>query len=238
MSGGGGSSQNSSSSSQPFVPPYLRGIAKTAAGQEANAQGSLPSIGSLYGDVPQQGVAPLTGEQNNILNQYGSVNSGPNSTQNAALGTLGEYSSGGIGQDPATQAGLQAFSQLSSPQIAQEAALQGRNNSGAALEAQSVGQASVLAPYLENSQNQQLAAANSQFGAGSNLNTQQLNTLAAQLTAAGVPQQEAQQIANAQYNQAQGQFDYATGVQTAPFSLFGNMIGQTSTSSGTSSTGK
>lgn len=235
---GGGSDSSQTSSNKVTIPQWLKPLLTHGASQEFAAMGNLPSLSALYGMVPQQGVAPLTSAQLGTIGQYQGLNTGANAPENAALGTLGNYAGGAIGQDPATQAALAQFGAQTAPAIAQNAALQGQGNSGAALEAQAMGRSSVLAPFLENAQNQQLSAANAQFGAGNTLNNQTLNTLQAQLQAEGIPQEQAQQVANALYQQQSQQFNYAQGIQNFPLTLFGNTMGSTGTSSGSTSQNK
>lgn len=235
---GGGSDTSQSSNSKVTIPQWLKPLLTHGAGQEFAAMGNLPSLSALYGMVPQQGVAPLTAAQLNTIGQYQGLNTGANSPESAALGTLGEYSGGAIGQDPATQAALAQFGAQTAPSIAQNAALQGQGNSGAALEAQAMGRSSVLAPFLENAQNNQLNAANAEFGAGNSLNNQTLNTLQAQLQAEGIPQEQAQQIANSLYQQQSQQFNYAQAIQNFPLTLFGNTLGSETSSSGATSQNK
>src|ERR1700677_5376408 len=185
-----------------FLQPYLKQSEQGALGQETQAQGGLPSIEALYGDIPQQGVAGLTPQQQASISAYGGLNNGAaNSYETAGLGTLGSYAGGTPGNDPASIAALQDFGQITSPQIAQNAALQGQGNSGAAIEGQAIGQSSMLAPFLENAESNQTGAANSLNTGGQAQNTQALNTLAAQLQAQGLSQQEAQQVANSIYGQ-------------------------------------
>lgn len=246
---GGGPSQNQNGNTitqnRVFVPPALRKqlwpLEQGALGQELQAQGGLPSIEQLYGQVPLQGVAPLTGAQLGTISNYeGLGNGGPNAYESGGIGTLQNYASGGIGQDPATQAALNQYSQLTAPQIQQQASLQGAGNSGAALEAGALGRTAALTPLLQQGEANQLSAGEQLYGAGAGINSQQLNDMAAQLEAEGLPQQEAQNIANSHFQQQQQRFQYANGVQQQPLGLIPSLLGNASASfsSGTSTTGK
>lgn len=243
---GGGPSQSGSSSSSnrvtvpPWLQPYLKQYEQGGIQQALGAQGSLPSISQLYGDVPQQGVAPLTSSQLGTISGYEGLNTGPNAAESTGLGTLSGYATNPIAQDPAVQAAQQQYGQIGGPQQAQANALQGTGNSGAAQEAQAIGARATELPVIQGAEAQQLGAGNQLFGAGSNLNTQTLNTMAAQLQAEGIPQQEAQQIANALYQQQQQKFQYASGVQQQPLGMIPSLLGSNSVSlqSGSSSPGK
>ena len=243
--GGGGQQQGGSgtSNSRVSIPPYLQGLKgweQNALKQMMSAQGGLPSISDLYGQIPQQGVAPLTDAQLGTISQYEGLNSGPNASESTALGTLSDYATRPISQDPAVQAAQQQWGSIGGPQQAQQNALSGTANSGAAQEAQAIGARATELPAIQGAESQQLGAANSLFGAGNALNTQQLNTMAAQLQAEGIPQQEAQQIANSLFQQQQQKFQYASGVQQQPLGLLPSLLGSKSVNlqTGSSSMGK
>ena len=240
-SGGGGSTSgvNTNYVGIPkFLQPGLQNLEKGGTSQELAAQGSLPSIAALYGQVPLQGVAPLTPEQLGTISSYEGINTGPNTPESTALGTLTGYATRDPLQDPAVIAAGQQWGQIGSPTTATGSAIAGQGNSGAAQEAQAIGRAATVTPLIAGAESNQLNAANQLFGAGGQLNTQQLTDMAAKLQAEGIPQQEAQNIANALYGQQQQKFNYASGVQQEPLGLIPNLLGQTSIQSATQTPGK
>ena len=99
----------------------------------------------------------------------------------------------------------------------QQAALSGTANGGAV--PYSLAQAAI--PYELSDQQTQLAANT----ANANIGSQGMEQLQSALTAAGLPQQEAQQILNSLFAQQSGQNQFATSLQTAPASLLGETIG-------------
>jgi hypothetical protein len=245
VSGGDTSSGSSQTSNRVYVPKWLRsdiqGTVTGAEGQEQAAQSGLPSISALYGQIPDEGVAPLTSAQLGTINNYTALGTGgPNAAETAGLGTLGQYANGPIGSDPAVTAANQAYSQLTGPAAASASALQGQGNSGAAQEAQALGRSSTLQSALNTAEGNQLSAGEQLFGAGQGLSNQSLETMAAQLQAEGLPQQTAQQIATNLYTQQQQQVQYASGVQQQPLGIVPSLLGSNSTTvqTGTTTQGK
>ena len=181
------------------------------------AQGQLPSIGSLYNNMPMLNVPNLTGQQTSLINQaYGrAMNPGPNPTEAAGLAsiadanlnlpTLGlspdqlaefnQFMPGASGVSAATKAAQDEFKKLQLPTIENVAANMGQANSGALLEAASTGEAQVMTPLLE--QQNQLA-----LGATEGKLSDVLSSQGLQLSGA-----EAQ----AQQKLAQGQAQFGAG---------------------------
>ena len=220
----GSGSDTSQSTSNVGVPAWLKPLLKDEASQYKNAQAGLPSLTSLFGMVPQQGTAPFSAQQDQLINQISGLNGAPNSAELAAQGQYNQFL-GQNGPSAATQAEIQQFNTLQAPEILQQSALMGQGNSGAALSALSQGQESALVPFLQQDTQNKMSAAGGLESLGGQYYNQQTQDLQNALTAAGMPQELAQQQANALYQQLEQQFQYAQGVQQQPFSLLQSAIG-------------
>jgi hypothetical protein len=227
---GSGSDTSSSQQTVPTIPKWLKPLLVGEERQYEQGQDKLPSIAQLFGMVPQQGTAPFTAQQNALISQISGLNGQLNPAEQAAQGQYNQFLSQN-GPSAATQQEEQNFSQLQAPQILQQAALMGQGNSGAALSALSQGQETALVPFLQQDTQNKLTAAGDLQGLGTQQYNQQTQDLQNALVAAGMPQQLAQQQADALFQQLEQQFQYAQGIQTQPFGLFGNAIGGGSSTS-------
>jgi len=221
--GSGGGTTNTKQS-HPTVPSWLAPLLKSDVTQFQQAEKNLPSLSALYGQVPLQGTAPFTPEQNALIAQISGRSGQLNPAEQAAQGQYEQFL-GQKGPSAATLAELQQFNDLQAPAILQQANLMGQGTSGAALSALAQGQESALVPFLQQDEQNKLTAASDLQGLGTQEFNQQTTDLANALQAAGMPQQLAQQQADALFQQLQQKFQFAQGVQTAPFGLLGSTIG-------------
>jgi len=169
------------------------------------------------------------------LGNTGANLSAPNATYQSYMGTPYKPSA-------ATNAEIKEFNDLQAPEILQQAALMGQGTSGGALQALSTGQEQALVPFLQQDQANALAAAqglssnqlanaglqesalNSLGNLGTTQEGLQQNQLQNALTAAGLPQQVAQQQAQNAYNQAQQGWQLAQQTQQTPQQWFQDLI--------------
>lgn len=221
---GSGSDKTANQQTPPYIPGWLKPLLTHEAKQYEAGQAELPSIGQLFGMVPEQGTAPFSAQQDALINQISGLNGQLNPAEQAAQGQYNQFLSQN-GPSEATQQEESNFNQLQAPAILQQAALMGQGNSGAALSALSQGQESALVPFLQQDTQNKLTAAGDLQGLGTQQYNQQTQDLQNALQAAGMPQQLAQQQADALFQQLEQQFQYAQGIQTQPFGLFGNVIG-------------
>ena len=197
----GGSDQSTTNQSGPFMPTWLRKLLGSDSKQWQQAIGGLPSISQLYGMVPQQGVAPLTGTQNSLINTISGQTGALNSAEQGAQGQYNQFL-GQNGPSAATRAEMQQFNDLQAPAILQQAGLMGQGNSGAALSALAQGQESAAVPFLQQDEQNKMSAAQGLQGLGAQQYSQQTQDLQNALQAAGMPQQIAQQQADALFSAA------------------------------------
>ena len=222
---GQGTTNTGQSQSTPSVPAWLRPLLHGEAKQYESAMGNLPNLSQLYGQIPQQGTAPFSSQQNALIGQISGLSGQPNSAENAAQNEYSQFMAPGGGESQATQAEQNLFNTQQAPAILSQASEMGLGNSGAALQALTQGQQSAMLPILQQGTQNQMGAASAMQGLGSQEYSQQTNDLQNALQAAGMPQQLAQQQADALFQQLQQQVQYAQGVQQGPFSMLGQMIG-------------
>jgi len=234
--GSGGGQTSSKGSSQPTIPKWLLPYYKGAAGQLIGAQGNMPDLSQLYGNVPLLGVPGVTPEMSSLIGQFQqNVGLNPNEMQSASA--LQQFLPGtGGGMSPALGAAEQKFKDITSPEILGQASLMGLGNSGAGLQALTQGQESAFIPLIEQGTQNELAAAGQlgQLGLAEASQTQQ--QLQDALTAAGIPYDIAAQQAKALYDQQQQKFQFASNIQSGGASgAFSNLLGQNSTEIGKTS---
>lgn len=221
-------SGSSTSKSQPTLTGPETNLVNLGVNELTGGVENLPNWAQLYQDIPLQGVAGLTGTQDQLLNRItgGINNQGLNKEQQQAAGTLSSYL-GPINSNPQVQAEQNYINQTVLPTTQNQSALEGSGTSGASLEAVANAQTGAMTPVLENAASNQLSAANELAGIGSTGNAQ----LQQALEAAGLPQQVAQEQANAIYNQQSQKQQFGTAVQQQPLSLVPASLGSTSVSS-------
>jgi hypothetical protein len=225
----GGPSQtgttNQDSNTNLHIPPFLRQYYKTIAGDYMNGMQNLPNISQLYQGTPLLGTAQLTGDENNLINQF-QQNVGPNTAENASQYGFNQFAGGGPNQpSSATQAAMKEFNDLQAPEIQSQAALQGLGTSGASLAALAQGQEQAAVPFLQQDLQNQLTAAQGLGQLGGQEASQMQTQLQDALQAAGMPREIAQQIMQNQFNQQQQQWNFAQGIQTGGASQFPSLIG-------------
>jgi len=227
---GGPGTSSSTSSSFGGLPPWARGAFQNSAGDWTSAEGSLPSISSLYSNTPLLGVPNLNPQQLAEIQQFEQYPTGLNQPEAGAQSTLNFLTDpNSLGYTNATNAAMGEFNQQQLPEIQSQAALQGQGNSGAALAAEALGQSNTLTPLLQ----QQLQLQSQGVSQGTALGAQQYNqdqqTMTNALQAAGLPYEVAQQQAQALYNQQEQQNQLAQEIQMGPFQQIGSIFGRGNT---------
>ena len=233
MGGGGQQSQTTTHGGLPpqYAPPYNQSVKQWLA-----AEGGLPSIGQLYGSIPELNVPNLTPDQLAAISGFEGMPQGPNAQEQAALSSLGQFTPGANGISPLTAATQAQFNQSTLPTLENTAANMGQGNSGALLEAVQNGQVNALVPELTAQNQQQLQAAQATGNIGSTIYNQDVTNLTNSLQAAGLPYEVAQQQAQSYFNQQQQKQQFGQEVQMGPFqqipSLFGSSTSVTTGSGG------
>jgi hypothetical protein len=233
-------STQSSGSQQPQVPAFLEPYyGKTVKDLLAGMQ-NLPNISSLYSGTPLQGTAPIGSGTYSDINQLQQAAAGGNNAATAAgqQGLQNFIGTGANGPSAATQAEINQFDTLQAPLLDSQAALMGQGNSGALLSALAQGQESALVPFLQQDQTNQLQAAGALGSLGQQEAATQQGQLGNALTASQLPQQNTQAQLDALFNQANQQWNFASGIQTGAQSQFPSLIGQAAQSGSTTSAPK
>lgn len=192
-------------------------------------------INALQGQTGPNGATTSALAGLNALGQSGADLSQPNAALASFLGTQGTPSA-------ATKAAQKEFNDLIAPEIMQQSSLAGLGNSGAALNAIANANEQALVPLLQSDEANTLSAAGQlsgnqlsnaqlrqgalgQLGSlGQNQQTLTQNALENALTAAGLKQQTAQQLANALYNKQQQGFQLAEQTQQSPQQWFQDLV--------------
>ena len=222
---GQGTTNTSQQQSSPHVPAWMRPMLRGEESQYQNAMGSLPSLSALYGQIPQQGTAPFSSQQNALIGQISGLSGQPNAAEQSAQNQYNQFLAPGGGESQASQAEMNLLQTQEDPMLMSQASLMGQGNSGAALQSLAQANQAALLPILQQGTQNQLKAASGLQGLGGQEYSQQTQDLQNALQAAGMPQQLAQQQANNLFNQLQQQVQYAQGVQQGPFSMLGQLIG-------------
>lgn len=208
------------------TPSWLTPYYQTGANQATAAQSALPSISSLYNQVPLLQTAPLSSQETGVINQFPS-NIAPTAAANAGVSGLENFTSQAPGTpSTATMAALNEFNQLQAPEILNQASLAGLGQSGGALGALAQGQEQALVPFMQGDLANQLSASQALGSQGIAQQGATGTALDQALAATDLPRQIQQQRYQNLYNQQQGQFNYATGLQQGPISGFPSLIGQ------------
>ena len=226
--GGPSGPATSTTQSGNTLPTRFNPEFNTSASEWLAAEQGLPNIEGLYSGMPLEGVPNLTPEQQGVIGGIEAYPAGLNAPEAGAVNQLDYLTNvtGPNGTTAATNAAEDQFSQQSLPQIQQQAALMGQGDSGAALAAEAQGQASALTPLLQTQEQVQSAGVNQGAALGGQQYSQDQATLAAQLQAAGMSYDVAQQQAQALFNQQQSQSSLAQEVQTAPFTEIPSIYGR------------
>ncbi len=222
---GSGSTTTSSGQSSPNIPGWLKPYIQGGTKEAEAAQLDLPQLSQLFGMVPLLQTAPFTTAQTGLINEIQGLTGNLNPAEQNAQSTLQQFTAPGGGESQATQAEIGNLNTFTDPQVLQQAALMGLGNSGAALSAVAQANQSSLLPILQQGAANQLNASGQLMGLGAQQYNQQTTDLQNALTAAGMPQQLAQEQAQNLFNQLQQQWQYAQGIQQGPLSLLGNVIG-------------
>jgi len=222
---GQGTTNTGQQQSTPSVPAWLRPMLRGEESQYQSAMGNLPSLSALYGQIPLQGTAPFSGQQNQLISQISGLSGQPNAAEQAAQNEYTQFMAPGGGESQASQAEMNLLNTQEDPMLMSQASMMGQGNSGAALQSLAQANQSALLPILQRGTQNQLGAAGAMQDLGAQEYNQQTQDLQNALQAAGMPQQLAQQQSNNLFNQLQQQVQYAQGVQQGPFGMLGQMIG-------------
>jgi hypothetical protein len=213
-------------------------------------QGTASLTPTQIGDIQKmQGmVKPSSSVQSalsGLQNFQGADLSSPDAAYMTFLGGEGKPSQ-------ATQAALKEFQDIQAPEVLQQAALMGGGTSGGALNALANAQEQAIVPFMQQDLANTLSAAqglsandlsnaqtrltalSSLGGLGLQQEGQSLGAAEAALGAAGMQQGNAQQVLNNLFNQQEGAFNFASGLQTTPQQWFQDLIRTVSQTQGSS----
>lgn len=212
----------------PILSGQTANVVGNAFGQLGNFQAGAPNLLNLYQNFPGLSVPNLTPEQQALINQITAFGANNPDLANARAAET-SLTAGPIGSSPLTQQAMQAWEQFTKPTVESSAALAGLGNSGALAENLAGSETQALVPLLQQEiQNRQGAVS-----AYTNIQQQQINSLASALEASGLPRQVALEQAQAAYQQATGQSQFAAGLQQFPLSVLSQLIGTQQTSHST-----
>lgn len=228
----GGSSSGSSGSGTvtPTLPPELTGIlgGRNPYGNNIpqmlrQSLGALPNMGQYINNMPLQGVANLTPGQLSDIGQYQTIVGSPlglNAEQQAAYNTYGVLATGA---NPAVQYGQDVFNNMVAPTVASQMEMAGLGNSGALGENLAMAGEKMALPMAQQGYGMMATGAAGEAAAGNAA----MSNLAAALQAAGIPQQEAQAILDAQYQQSMNKTQAGLGLEGTLTKMLPALIGQT-----------
>lgn len=236
--GGSSGSSSSSSTSTPTLPSELRGIlggrnpyGSNIAQMLRQTLGELPNPGQYINNMPLQGVAPLTDSQNTDIGNFQNIVSSPdmlNPEQEAAYQT---YQTLASGVNPAVQYGQKVFNDMVAPTVSSQMALAGLGNSGALGENLAMAGEQMALPMAQQGYNMMATGAQGEAQMGSAA----ISNLSNALQAAGIPQQEAQSILNALYQQGMNKTQAGLGLEGNIANWLPALIGNQTNTSGSNS---
>jgi hypothetical protein len=222
------------------IPQNLLDLINQSIAGISNVQQQFP-LTDLLQNLAQQ-IVPLTPLELQLLGQQIATSQAPSITQPelGALTDINQLIGGPIGSSPATIAAMNAYNTFEAPQIAQQLALSGQTNGGAFAQALSQGQTAALAPLLQQEEQNRVSVLPALAGIGSTVADRERSDTATALQAASVPQQTAQEQADANFQDVMRQAGLIQGVDTGVFSQFAPFLvtpgAQTTTGQSSSST--
>lgn len=237
-------SQSGSGSSQttPTLPPELAGILGGTNPYGPNPYGAstipqmlreslsiLPSPGQYIQNMPTQQIAPLTSGQTSDIQSLQNLSTNPfalNPEEASAAQTYGMLE---MGPNAAVPYGENVFASSTAPTVESQMALAGLGNSGALGENLALAGEQMALPLAEQGISEMGTGAAGMAGLGGTSYQQGMSNLSSALQAAGIPQQEAQAILNAQYQQQMNQTQAGLGFEQQLTSFLPALIGQQST---------
>lgn len=211
------------------VPPMLQAPLGTMAGEVGTSLNQLPTPAGYINNYPLQGVAPLTGAQTSDINAEQGLATNPfalNPQEQSAANTYGQLSQGA---NPAVAYGQNVFNQMVAPTVESQSALSGMANSGAEGENLAMAGEQMALPMAQQGYNMEATGAAGMAGLGGQSYNQGITNLSTALQAAGIPQQEAQAILNAQYQQQQGQTGAGLSFESQIANWLPSLLGSSST---------
>lgn len=233
------SSGSQNQTTQPTLPPELSGIlgGKSATNQNIPQElrsflRTMPSLASYITNMPTEGVAPLTAGQSQDINAIQSQvsNQNPFALNAEEAPAMATYENLAGGANPAVAYGQKVFNDITAPTVESQMALAGLGNSGAAGENLALAGEQMALPMAEEGYQMEPTAAAGMANLGNTAFQQGTTNMQNALTAAGIPQQVAQQVLTNQYNTAMNKTQAGTNVEETIMNWLPQLIGGKSVS--------